>query len=79
MPHMNRTFQLYGQCSCATRNDWFQLGGIYYILNDSFVHVLPGFNVACSSLQTFECFYDLTRIGNLLSYVAGIFLLEVPQ
>ena len=80
----NRTFQLYGrpitfndQCSCATRNDCSQPGGIYFMLNDNPSYAIPGFNVACSSLQTLlfstlECFYDQTCIDDLLLFAAFI-------
>jgi hypothetical protein len=60
-------------CSCATRNDCIDSGGIYDISNKKQIFAMPGWNVGCSVVETvlsstFECLYNQTCIDLLLNF-----------
>jgi hypothetical protein len=60
------------ECSCATRNDCIDSGGIYDTLNKKQIFEMPGWNVGCSVVETvlsstFECLYNQTCIDSLLN------------
>lgn len=54
-------------CSCGTRNDCNESGGVYYYVTDLQEFAVPGWNVGCSIVETLlrstmECFYNSTCI-----------------
>jgi len=64
--------QMPNGCSCGTRSDCLQTGGFYYPFSDVLQVSIPGWNIACSSVETllqstFECFYNQTCVDFILS------------
>ncbi|CAF1538080.1 unnamed protein product [Adineta steineri] len=80
-------------CSCGTRSDCVQPGGIYTVgynfgmyggisIPSTQMFAMPGFNVGCSSVETllrstFECLYNQTCIDQLQMF-ATITYLPIP-
>ncbi|CAF1352610.1 unnamed protein product [Adineta steineri] len=76
-------------CSCGTRSDCVQPGGIYMLgynyglyggisTPNTQMFAMPGFNVGCSSVETllrstFECLYNQTCIDQLQMFATTIF------
>ncbi|CAF1040384.1 unnamed protein product [Adineta ricciae] len=64
-------------CSCGTRYDCIESGGIYYDNTDSQKFAIPGWNVGCSVVETvlrstMECFYNQSCIDSLLFYATTV-------
>ena len=64
------------QCSCATRSDCFEPGGIYSGPNGTQLYAVPGLNVGCSTVETllrstFDCLYDQRCIERIVSYFSN--------
>ena len=64
-------------CSCGTRSDCSEPGGIFQSYTDRFVFPVPGWNVSCSAMNTLagstlECFYNQTCIDLLKHYANTI-------
>ncbi|CAF1412777.1 unnamed protein product [Adineta steineri] len=60
------------KCSCGTRSDCIDPGGVYDTLNNTAKFLIPGWNVGCSVVETllhstFECLYDQICLNSLLS------------
>ncbi|UJR20167.1 hypothetical protein I4U23_023299 [Adineta vaga] len=60
-------------CSCATRNDCSESGGIYFDTTNAQIFPMYGWNVGCSVVETvlrstFECLYDQSCLDFLLFY-----------
>lgn len=65
------------RCSCATRRDCLQSGGICRSFSDIQELSMPGWNVACSPVETllrstFECLSNQTSIDTLIQYASNI-------
>ena len=63
-----------GGCSCGTQNDCTQPGGIYRSLSTIQYFTIPGWNAACSTVDTIlrstlECFYNQTCLDLLMHYM----------
>ncbi|CAF0789444.1 unnamed protein product [Adineta steineri] len=61
-------------CSCGTRSDCIDSGGIYDNLSNWQRWAIPGWNVGCSVVETvlrstFECFYDQACVDLVVFYV----------
>ena len=64
-------------CSCATRSDCVESGGIYRSFSDIQYFSVPGWNVGCSPVETLlrstlECFYNQTCIDTLIHYASTV-------
>ncbi|CAF1376096.1 unnamed protein product [Adineta steineri] len=62
------------KCSCGTRSDCIDPGGVYDTLNNTAKFLIPGWNVGCSVVETllhstFECLYDQICLNSLLSNI----------
>ena len=62
------------QCSCATRGDCVEPGGIYSGPGGTLLYAVPGMNVGCSIVETllrstFECLYDQICLERIMSYL----------
>jgi hypothetical protein len=74
MTFPTRPVTLDNDCSCGTRSDCTESGGIYLSFSNTQEFSIPGWNVGCSSVETLlhstlECLYNQTCI-NLLMYYA---------
>ncbi|CAF1389226.1 unnamed protein product [Adineta ricciae] len=64
------------QCSCATRSDCIDSGGIYDGLSNKQRFAIPGWNIGCSVVETLlsstlECLYNQTCIDLLIFYLTS--------
>lgn len=64
-------------CSCATRSDCTESGGIYRSFSDIQYFEMPGWHIGCSPVETLlrstlECFYNQTCIDTLIHYASTI-------
>ena len=62
-------------CSCATRSDCVESGGIYRSYSDIQYFEMPGWHIGCSPVETllrstFECLYNQTCIDALIHYAS---------
>lgn len=65
------------KCSCATRRNCLQSGGIYRSFSSIQYFAMPGWNVGCSPVETllrstFECLYNQTCIDTLIHYASTV-------
>jgi hypothetical protein len=64
-------------CSCGTRSDCTDPGGVYDKLRNGLqIFLMPGWNIGCSVVETllnstFECLYNQSCINSLLFYFNG--------
>ncbi|CAF3953325.1 unnamed protein product, partial [Rotaria sp. Silwood1] len=66
-------------CSCGTRSDCVQMGGFYLPFTTTLDFAIPGWNVACSPVETLlrstlECFYNQTCVDLVLYYATIEFI-----
>ena len=64
-------------CSCATRSDCMEPGGIYRSFSDVRYFAMAGWHIGCSPVETllrstFECLYNQTCIDTLIHYASTI-------
>ena len=64
-------------CSCATRSDCVQSGGIYRSFSDIQYFSMPGWNVGCSPVETLlrstlECLYNQTCVDTLMHHASTV-------
>lgn len=69
-------------CSCGTRSDCVESGGIYYDSTNREMFAIPGWNIGCSVVETllrstFDFLYNQTSI-NLLLYYATTVITRYP-
>ena len=83
MTSPTRPITLNNNCSCGTRSDCTDSGGIYRSFSNIQYFVMPGWNVGCSTVETLlystlECLYNQTCI-NLLIYYATTVNISYPR
>lgn len=66
-------------CSCGTRSDCTESGGIYRSFSKNQSFAMPGWNVGCSSVETLlrstlECLYNQTCIDLLIYYATTVYI-----
>ncbi|CAF0758693.1 unnamed protein product [Adineta ricciae] len=63
-------------CSCGTRSDCTQSGGVYNAIDQYQVFAMPGLNIGCSAVETLlrstlECLYEQKCIDSLIRHIAA--------
>ena len=74
---MARPAVLDNRCSCATRSDCRESGGVFYYDQNITLFTMPGFWVGCSSMDTLfgstlECFYSNDCLSSTISAMTFI-------